>query len=113
MNKEILVAMKWLDNMTLITQEELEEAYKRAEAADDEAHLIAEALQDDEDAYNRAVDKEQITYCVKRVTRAAERGRQRGANAWLGVYFSLYSTITKQTYLNCIKFGSSNVPETG
>ena len=107
MNKEILVVMKWLDNLTLITQEVLEATHTLAEAADNEANLIAEALQDDEDAYILAADEADITYCVKRITRAAECGRPKGAKAWLNIYFSLYSLITKQSYLDCIKGGNT------
>ena len=108
MNDELLTAMKWLENSDLITQEELEEAHNRAVAEDDEAEriadtLLADALQDGEDAYNIAVDKTDTTYCVKRVTRAAKRNNHRGATAWLGIYFSLYSTITRQTYIDAIK----------
>ena len=116
MNKEILMAMKWLENSELVTQEELEDAHNRAVAADNEAERIADtllagALQDGEDAFNIGVDKADTTYCIKRITRAAKKNNHRGATAWLGIYFSLYSTITRQTYINCIKYGSSNVPE--
>ena len=112
MNKEILMAMKWLENSDLVTQEELEDAHNRAVAADNEAERIADtllagALQDGEDAYNIAVDKADITHCVKRVTRAAKHGNHRGATAWLHIYFPIYSLITKQAYLDCIKWGNN------
>ena len=112
MNKEMLVVMKWLDNLTLITQEELEEAHTRAVAAEDKANLIADELEDvGGEEFETAVSQTDSAYCVKRATRVATKGWHTEANKWVDTYFSVCSDITRQTYINCIKFGSSNVPE--
>ena len=116
MNKELLTVMKWLKSTDAVTQDELIVAHSRAEATDEKANLdadslLAGALQDGEEAYNIAVSLTDITYCVKRATGGAKKGWHTEANKWVDTYFSVCSDITRQTYINCIKFGSSNVPE--
>ena len=108
----MLVVMKWLDNLTLITQEELEEAHTRAVAAEDKANLIADELEDvGGEEFETAVSQTDSSYCVKRATREATKGWPVGASSWVNTYFEICSNITRQTYINCVKYGSSNVPE--